>query len=57
MKVDKYKVYCSSCKDSSFVDKHDVEITLDFEDNRYHIKTFCPRCGSSIYIVREAFPR
>ena len=60
MKVDSYKLFCSSChnKDEEgyvVLKASDVHITVNLHNDNYEIFGICPRCNDEISNTRKAF--
>jgi hypothetical protein len=57
MKVNYYKLYCSRCLPSAFVEvrAEDVIIVVDLKTDEFVFNSHCPKCKNEIINKRRAF--
>lgn len=50
MEIFKYRLHCSKCNPSRFVEVHsgNVEVTADLEKDEYIFSAICPECDHRI---------
>jgi len=53
MEINKYRLYCSNCKDYVEIKSNMVVTTYDSEEDAYLFESGCPKCYSVIINSRK----